>query len=91
MDGWAADNVRGMVGQSIVLNGTPTVVVGVLPQWFDFASTFTPATQVDFRLPFPIRDETDRRGNTLAMIGRLRPGVSVEAAQEDIDRVTRGV
>jgi predicted permease len=77
-----------MVGQSIVLNDEPTEVVGVLPAWFDFASTFTPATQVDFLLPFPISDETDQWGNTMAMIGRLRPGVTATGAQADFDRVT---
>jgi putative ABC transport system permease protein len=76
-----------MVGRSITLNGEPTEVVGVLPQWFDFASTFAPASRVDFLQPFPISDETDRWGNTLSMIGRLKPGLSVASAQADLDRV----
>jgi putative ABC transport system permease protein len=77
-----------MVGQSINLNGEPTEIVGVLPASFDFASTFAPASRVDFLKPFPITDETDRWGNTLSMIGRLRPGTTVEAAQADLDRIT---
>ena len=76
-----------MVGRSITLNGEPTEVVGILPQWFDFASTFAPATRVDFLQPFPISDETDRWGNTLSMIGRLKPGVTVASAQTDFDRM----
>jgi len=76
-----------MVGQSITLNGAPTEVVRVLPSTFDFASTFTPASHIDFLLPFPISDETDNWGNTLAMVGRLRPGVTVAEAQADLDRV----
>ncbi len=76
-----------IVGTSVSLNDTPTEVVGVLPPYFDFSSTFTPGTRVDFLLPFPIADETDRWGNTLAMIGRLQPGVSIEGAQADIDRM----
>src|ERR1051325_1624470 len=39
---FAAD--RGVIGRSISLNGEPTAVVGVLPAWFDFASTFAPAS-----------------------------------------------
>lgn len=76
-----------IVGSSISLNETPTEVVGVLPPGFDFASTFTPASRVDFLYPFPIADETDRWGNTMAMIGRRKPGVTVQQVQADLDRV----
>ena len=76
-----------IVGRAITLNGVPTTVVGVLPPTFDFASTFAPASRVDFLNPFPIADETDRWGNTLAMIGRLKPGVTVQAAQAELDVV----
>src|SRR5688572_10009482 len=77
----------GIVGRSITLNNRATEIVGVLPPSFDFVSTFTPASHVDFLVPFPISDETDRWGNTLAMIGRLKPGVSVERAQSELDRI----
>jgi predicted permease len=75
----------GIVGRSITLNDIPTEVVGVLPPSFDFASTFSPGSRVDFLRPFPISDETDRWGNTLSMIGRLKPGSTVESAQAEID------
>ena len=75
----------GMVGKTIVLNEVPTEVVGILPASFDFSSTFSPGSRVDFLRPFPIADETDRWGNTLSMIARLRPGATVESAQADID------
>jgi putative ABC transport system permease protein len=77
-----------IVGQSITLNDEPTEVVGVLPASFDFASTFAPASRVDFLRPFPISDETDRWGNTLSMIGRLRPDATVASAQADFNRMT---
>jgi len=77
-----------IVGQSITLNDRPTVVVGVLPPTFDFASTFAPASRVDFLRPFPICDETDHWGNTLSIIGRLKPGATVESAQADLDAIT---
>lgn len=76
-----------VVGRTITLNDVATEVVGVLPASFDFASTFVPASRVDFLRPFPISDETDRWGNTMAMIGRLRPGATVEGAQADVDRM----
>lgn len=76
-----------VVGRTITLNDVPTEVVGVLPASFDFTSTFVPASRVDFLRPFPISDETDRWGNTMAMIGRLRPGATVASAQADVDRM----
>lgn len=75
----------GIVGRSITLNGQPTEVVGVLPDGFDFAASFSPGAHVDFLRPFPISDETDRRGNTLSMIGRLAPGATVAGAQAELD------
>lgn len=82
---YAAD--PGIVGRSIVLNDEANEVVGVLPPDFDFASIFTPGSPVDFLYPFPISDETDRWGNTLSMIGRLRPGATVQGAQAELDLI----
>jgi hypothetical protein len=79
----------GIVGRSITLNDVPTEVVGVLPASFDFSSTFSPGSRVDFLLPFPISDETDNQGNTLSIIGRLRPGATVESAQADLDIIVK--
>ena len=81
----------GIVGQSIPLNEESFQVVGVLPSSFDFASVFAPHTRVDFLRVFPISDETDRWGNTLTMIGRLAPGVTVAQAQGDLERVIQGL
>ncbi len=77
-----------VVGRSISLNGQPTAVVGVLPPTFDFTSTFVPGSRVDFLKPFPISDATDQWGNTMAMIGRLAPGATVESAQAELDLLT---
>jgi predicted permease len=80
-----------IVGRVIDINDTPTEVVGVLPPTFDFSSIFTPGTPVDFLLPWPITDATDRTGNTTFMIGRLKPGVSVERAEADLKGVVSGL
>ncbi len=79
----------GMVGRSITLNGMPTPIVGILPASFDFSSTFTPGSRVDFLRPFPISDETDQWGNTLAIIGRLKPGATVASSQADLDLIVQ--
>lgn len=76
-----------IVGRSITLNDEPRTVVGVLPSSLDFASIFTPGKRVDFLLPFSIGEETGFLGNTMFFIGRLRRGVSPEAAQDELDAI----
>jgi len=80
-----------IVGTQINVNGVPTDVVGVLPPSFDFATIFAPSTHVDFLRPWPIADETDQTGNSLSMIGRLRPGVTIESAQAELDAIVAGL
>jgi predicted permease len=82
---FAAD--PGVVGGTLVLNEEPYTVVGVLPASFDFASVFTPTVSVDFLLPWPISDRTDGNGNTTTMVARLAPGVSMQAAQAELESV----
>lgn len=72
-----------IVGRPITLDGEPVTVIGVLPPEFDFESTFVPGRRVDLFFAFPLSAETNRRGNTLALVGRLRPGVDIRAAQAE--------
>jgi predicted permease len=73
-----------IVGTSLTLNGEPFTVVGVLPASFDFASVFAPGSHFDLYFPFPLSPETNRWGNTMAMIGRLKPGMTVDNARAEI-------
>lgn len=75
---------RGIVGTPIRLNDEPHTVVGVLPASFDFGSVFAPGSRFDLYFPFPLSPETNRWGNTMAMIGRLNPGVPLGAARAEI-------
>ena len=69
-----------IIGRSINLNGSLSTVVGVLPQSFDFGNIFAPGTHVDLFSPFPLNDRTNRWGNTMAIVARLKPGVSLASA-----------
>lgn len=80
-----------IVGQTLDLDDDPHLVAGVLPASFDFASIFAPHTRIDFLGTFPIADETDRWGNTLALIGRLAPGATVASAQAELDVIIDGL
>ena len=75
-----------IVGSALTLNDEAVTVVGVLPASFDFGSVFAPGTRFDLFEPFPLVPETNRWGNTMAMIGRLVPGVA--AAQADAETRT---
>src|SRR5271169_517190 len=73
----------GIVGRRLTLDDAPVTVAGVLPASFDFATIFAPGSHFDLYFPFPLSEETNRWGNTLAIIGRLKPGVTVASAQEE--------
>ncbi len=73
-----------IVGRPLTLNNEPYTVIGVMPASFDFASVFAPGSHFDLYFPFPLSPETNRWGNTLAIIGRLNPGVSISRAQAEI-------
>ncbi len=59
-------------------------MVGVLPASFDFASVFSPGSHFDLYFPLPLSPETNRWGNTIAIIGRLKPGVTAGRAQAEL-------
>ncbi len=69
-----------IVGRALPFDGGPVTVVGVLPASFDFSTVFTPGNRVDMFEPLPLSPEINRQGNTVAMIGRLKPGVTVQSA-----------
>jgi putative ABC transport system permease protein len=85
-----------IVGNKITLNGRPHMVVGIMPQRFDFplplfnvqGARFT--TRADIWKPIAFtKDELEARySRSYGMIGRLRPGVSVASAQAEIDTIT---
>jgi predicted permease len=75
-----------IVGQAINLDGTPSTVIGVLPDTFDFGSVFSPGAKVDLYQPVIFEDIRDE-GNTMALIGRLKPGVGRAEAQAEADLI----
>ncbi len=78
-----------IVGRKLTLDQNAVSVIGVLPASFDFPSVFAPGTHVDLFTAFPLTQETNRWGNTMAMIGRLKPGVSVASAREEVSILAR--
>ena len=71
-----------IVGQAIRVNGQAVTVIGVMPDSFDFGSVFSPGLRVDFYVP-AVMDFWRTWGNTLAVVGRLKPGVTAAQAQAE--------
>jgi predicted permease len=78
------DSDPNVVGRKLILNGRPVTAVGVLPPSFDFAGVFTPGTPADIFIPWPVNDKAKPMGNTMKIVGRLKPGVSMRSAQAEL-------
>ncbi len=72
-----------IVGRALEFDGGPATVAGVLPASFDFGTIFAPGSRIDIFEPFALSPETNRWGNTLAIVGRLKPGVTLGKAQAE--------
>jgi putative ABC transport system permease protein len=71
------------VGKTLVLNREPYTVVGVLPSSFEFLD---PRIRLFVPLSLERRDLSRERRDTL-VIGRLRPGVTMEQAKGEMKRI----
>jgi predicted permease len=80
---WRFASDPNVVGRKLMLNNQPATVVGVLPASFDFASVFAPGTPIDVFTPWPLTDKTKPAGNTMKVVGRLKPGVTMRGAQAE--------
>jgi predicted permease len=80
-----------IVGQKLTLDGSAVTVVGVLPESFDFAAVFAPGDAIDLFFPLPLTAEADSRGNTISVLGRLKPGVTVESAQAELSALAKQI
>lgn len=73
-----------IVGRVLTINDRPVQVIGVLPASFDFSTVFTPSAPADLFTPYPLSESNSQSGNSLAAIGRVKPGTSVEAAKREL-------
>jgi len=75
-----------LVGRPIHLNGEKYVVVGVMPAGFQFPEK---GTDVWTPMAFTGEERAARNSHYLRVVGRLKPGVSLERAQVDMDTIAR--
>ena len=73
-----------IIGKTITLDGVPCVVVGVMPEKFNYPAN----AEVYGPIAITPKLAANRQFNSFYVVGRLHPGVSVPSAQADIDSIT---
>jgi predicted permease len=74
-----------IVGQSILLNGVPHEVIGVLPRAFEF-----PNDEIEMWAPLAfdgLSEPLSRATHDLDVYARMKPGVTVEQARAEMDSI----
>jgi putative ABC transport system permease protein len=82
-----------IIGQTILINGHSFTVIGVSPQHFDSAiggykpGVFIPVSMVEIAMPWmaPRDDLNNHQSVWLAVVARLKPGVSYAQAQASLE------
>jgi predicted permease len=83
-----------VVGRSLTLNGQPYEIVGVLPASFSLPREVMPTlgvaedAEIVLSLPLAKNAPEVRLREDYNILGRLKPGVSVEQAQAEMDGLT---
>jgi putative ABC transport system permease protein len=73
-----------IIGRSLTLNGESFTVVGVMPAKFQF-----PSREDDLWIPlaFPAEEAARRGSHYIEVVGRLKPGVTLEQAQAEMNTI----
>jgi putative ABC transport system permease protein len=75
-----------IVGKSVILEGRPHTVIGVMPASFEFWQRDVEAWAI-----FPLRPPTRRGPHLLRGLARLRPGVAPSEAAAEMEMIARNV
>ena len=83
-----------LIGKTILVNGEPRVVVGVMPRYFAFPGGVDMWAAARFEVPeHPLRPSIDpstsRSSHYFEIIGRLKTGVTRQEAQAEVDVISR--
>jgi putative ABC transport system permease protein len=78
---FAADSA--IVGKTITLDGAPFVVIGVMPRSFHWP----PGRDAWAPLTITEENRTTRRGGWWSVMGRLRPGTTIDGARRELSNI----
>ncbi len=71
-----------LVGRRVNVDGQPHTVVGIMPPGFHF-----PQQEVELWLPYALDPQSSRAAHFLRVIGRLRPGATIEQARAEMETI----
>jgi putative ABC transport system permease protein len=83
-----------LIGQTVLMNGERYEIVGVVPDTFrDIGrSRVSSAPSPQIFVPLTIDRARENRGNrVMRVVGRLRPGVSIEQARDDMRGIAAAI
>ena len=75
-----------VVGQATTVNGEPYTVAAVMPASFNYPA----GTEAWVPLALPANLQANKGNNFLRLVGRMKPGTSVQQASDDLRAVTKG-
>jgi macrolide transport system ATP-binding/permease protein len=79
---------RNVLGETVMLDGNPSVIIGVLPSGFHFAPVESAGFWATLHWP---PDLDPRVGHPYYGVARLKPGVSVAAAYTDLTSIAQQI
>ena len=79
-----------VIGKTIMYNGEPWTVIGVMPSWFDFYGRTNINNDVFVPLGYLNNLEfmQDRNSHPVRVTARMKPGVSLEQAQSQLSALS---
>jgi putative ABC transport system permease protein len=80
---------RQTLGRTLILDGQPYTLAGVLPKDFRFPIQYSMMDEPDLYLP--LVPNPDRGWHYLRVIGRLKPGVTLSQARADMNLVSAAI
>jgi len=76
-----------VLGRRVLLDSLETTIIGVMPKGFDYANSTS-----DFWAPLGMTPQQKSSTATFLLVaGRLKPGVSMQQAQAEMDSIAQGM
>jgi putative ABC transport system permease protein len=77
---------RGVIGRSIILDGRPYLLLGVMPRGFE--NVVAPGTEVWTPLGYDM-SQSGAWGHHLRLLARVRPGADLEEVRRELETIAR--
>jgi predicted permease len=78
---------RDILGRVVHFDQTPFTIIGVLPEGFTIGRDFTAGAEFWTPVGHDSVNYRDRTNHSYRAVGRLKPGVTIEQAAVDVDRI----